>query len=457
MTRHDLDEALDRAAGARAVGGNAVHHIPDSGAALEEMLMLIGGARRSVHFENYIVRADATGRRFAAALAKRARAGLAVRVLYDALGSRFVNPALWRDARRAGVEVRAFNPLLNAGPFDITRRNHRKLLAVDGEVAMVGGVCIGDEWTGDAARGRRPWRDTMVSVRGPAAAALDSTFAAVWSRTGAPLPSDEMSRTVSPAGDCRVRVIAGVPGESRIYRTMQLLVAVAAERLWVTDAYLVAPRPLFAGLADAARDGVDVRLLLPGWSDAPVVRTLTRIGYRELLGAGVRIYEWVGPMLHAKATIVDRRWVRVGSTNLNVSSLIGNFELDVLVESSALADDLGAQFRRDVAQSREVVLQIHGGRRHARLVEAPVEEPGAPHRRTGRERVVAAAVTLRQVAGGLRHAVTAVAALTLAGLGALLVAIPRGMSLLLAAGAFWLAAGLTWYGLVRRRDREVEV
>ncbi|HEX9611719.1 MAG TPA: phospholipase D-like domain-containing protein [Gemmatimonadales bacterium] len=451
MTRHGLDEALDRAAGARAIGGNAVRHIVDSRAALEEMLALIRGARRSVHFENYIIRGDATGQRFAAALAERARAGIPVRVLYDALGSRLVSRSLWREARRAGVEVRAFNPLLSAGPFDITRRNHRKLLTVDGDVAMVGGVCIGDEWAGDPVNGRRPWRDTIVSVRGPAATVLDGTFASVWARTGAPLPPDERSPTVPEAGECRVRVIEGVPGESRIYRTMQLLVAIAAERLWVTDAYLVAPPPLFAGLADAARGGVDVRLLLPGWSDAPVVRTLTRIGYRQLLGAGVRIYEWVGPMLHAKATIVDRRWVRVGSTNLNVSSLIGNYELDVLVESAALADDLGAQFRRDVAQSREVTLQAQAGRRQPRLVGTPVEEPGAPHQRTGRERVVAAAVTLRQVAGGLRHALTAIAVLTLAGLGALLVVFPRAMSLVLAACAFWLAAGLTWYGLVRRR------
>jgi cardiolipin synthase len=449
-----LDDALDRAAGARAIGGNAVRHIADSRAALEEMLAHIRRARRSVHFENYIIRADATGRAFAVALAERARAGLAVRVLYDALGSRFVGPALWRDARRAGVDVRAFNPLLRAGPFDITRRNHRKLLAVDGETAMVGGVCIGDEWMGDPARGRRAWRDTMLVVRGPAAAVLDGTFAAVWGRAGAPLPPGELAGTVPAAGECRVRVIEGVPGESRIYRVMQLLAAIAAERLWVTDAYLVAPRPLFAGLAGAARSGVDVRLLLPGWSDAPIVRTLTRIGYRELLAAGVRIYEWVGPMLHAKATVVDRSWLRVGSTNLNVSSLVGNYELDVLVESGDLADDLGAQFRRDVAQSREVVLRAQGGRRHAKLVGAPVAEPGAPHRRTGRERVVAAAVTLRQVAGGLRHALTAIATLTLVGLGALLVVAPRVMSLVLAAGAFWLAAGLGWYGLVRRRREQ---
>jgi cardiolipin synthase len=448
-----VERALDRATGARPIGGNAVRHLASSPAALDAMLELVEGARTSVHFENYIIRADRTGRRFADALAARARAGVPVRVLYDAFGCRWTPGRLWRALRRAGAEVRAFNPLLTSGPIEATQRDHRKLVVVDGAGAMLGGVCIGNEWAGIPERATLPWRDTMLEVRGPAAHALDRTFARVWRQAGDPLAGEELPATVAPEGDCAVRVIEGIPAQSRTYRTVQLLAAGAEERLWITDAYLVAPPPLFAALVDAARAGVDVRLLLPGWSDAPIVRTLTRIGYRELLAAGVRIYEWAGPMLHAKTTLADRRWARVGSSNLNVSSLLGNYELDVLVDAPGLAEQLSAQFRRDIAQSREVLVRPRRLFRRPRLVGAPLEQPAEPHRPTRRERALAAGVTLRQVAGGLRRAITATAALGFATLGVLLVAFPRVMSAALAVGAFGLSLGLVWYGLVRRRRR----
>src|SRR5205814_554086 len=130
-----------------------------------------------------------------------------------------------------------------------------------------------------------------------------------------------------------------------------------AERLWITDAYLIAPAPLYASLIDAAKSGVDVRLLVPGASDLPILRNFTRVGYRDLLRAGVRVFEYAGPMIHAKTMLVDRRWARVGSSNLNVSSLLTNYEIDLAAECEALTGELANQFRRDLASSREIVLQ----------------------------------------------------------------------------------------------------
>src|SRR5438874_13827007 len=138
--------------------------------------------------------------------------------------------------------------------------------------------CIGNEWAGDPARGRRPWRDTMVAVTGPAAAALDDAFASIWRRAGAPLPPDELEADPVECGSSTARVLSGVPGRARMYRAVQLLTASATDRLWITDAYLIAPPPLYASLLDAARAGVDVRLLVPGTSDLPVLRDSTRIG-----------------------------------------------------------------------------------------------------------------------------------------------------------------------------------
>jgi len=461
-TRDELDRAIDRAAGARPIGGNRLEHHPDSARALEAMLEQIAAARRAIDFENYIIRDDRTGRRFAEALVERARAGVVVRVLYDALGSVGTSRRYWRHLVQAGAQVRAFHPLLSGHPLDLVVRDHRKLLVTDGTRAILGGLCIGDEWAGDPARHRRPWRDTMVGVYGPAAAALDRAFTRIWRRAGGEPPRDEPRPVANPAscGTSIARVVEGVPGQARVYRAVQLLVATAAERLWITDAYLMAPPPLYASLLDAARGGVDVRLLVPGTSDLPVLRNFTRVGYRELLHAGVRIFEYQGPMIHAKTMLVDHRWARVGSSNLNVSSLLTNYELDLVAECEELTGELALQFRRDLAASREIVLQARRLRLPLppRLVGAPatpvVAQPRGRHRRSGYELGAVAVVALRRVAGGLRRAIATTAALALAGLGALLLAFPRVMSIVLAAGTFWLAVGFGLYALEQRRTRE---
>ena len=442
--------ALDRASAARLIPGNNVRHIPDSPAALDAMLALIAGARRSVHFENYIIRGDRTGRRFADALAGKARAGVRVRILYDALGSVGTRSRFWRELRRAGAEVRAFRPLLRSGVFEVLSRDHRKLVVVDGREGMLGGLCIGDEWAGDPERGRMPWRDTMVSVCGPAVAALEASFAKVWATTGPPLPRDAFAPQADKCGTTALRVIDGVPAQSRAYRAVQLLAAAAEERLWITDAYMVAPPPMYASIVDAAKSGVDVRLLLPGTSDIPVVRNFSRIGYRDLLRAGARIFEYNGPMIHAKTIVVDREWARVGSTNLNISSLLGNYELDIVAECDSLTEALARQFRHDTAQSREVTL-LERRRLPARLVHAPSEP--APHKRSRRELQAAAAIALVQVAGAARRMLAGAAATALVILGGLLLAFPTAMSLVLASGALASALGLVVYAMARRRTR----
>lgn len=466
--RNELALAIERTASARAIAGNSLEHHPDSPAAIAAMITLIAAARAWVHFENYIFRDDRTGRLFADALAERARAGVRVRVLYDALGSFGTGHRFWRALRRAGAEVRAFHPIISGHPFDIFVRDHRKLVVADGARAMLGGLCIGDEWAGDPTRGRQAWRDTMLTVCGPAAAALDATFASVWKRTGPSLATDELNVDPQSCGDVAIQVVSGMPFEGRIYRVTQLIAAAARERLWITDAYLVPPAPLYAALLEAARSGVDVRLLVPSASDLPILRSFTRAGYRELLRAGVRVFEWLGTMIHAKTLVADRHWARVGSSNLNVSSLLGNFELDVLTDDPAAADALAAQFRRDLQGSREVVLRPRHRMLPPRLVGTGLQaEPNADlpataasppltvrhRRRTGYELGAVAVVALRRVAGGLRRALAGTAALLFLTIGVLLLAFPRVMGGLLAFGAFWMAMGFGVYAFGKRRAR----
>jgi len=358
------ERAMDRATGSSSIGGNQLGLQFDGSSTFEAWLEAIDGAERFVHFENYILRDDRVGRAFRDALVAKAREGVPVRVLFDWVGCWATPRRYWRPFRDAGVEVRAFNRPSLRDPLGVFQRDHRKLVCVDAEVAFVGGFCVGVEWAGSGSR--PPWRDTGVDVRGPAAAAAAHAFERIWSEVGDPVPealrSDPSGRPA--AGTTPVWLIEGEPGRSRVYRTLSLVAAHARERLWITDPYFIAPRPVTEALMSAARDGVDVRILLPGHNNWPWVGSLSRGGYRSLLDAGVRLFEWQGPMIHAKTAVADGVWCRVGSSNLNAASLLGNWEIDIGVLDPDLAAQLEGLFLADLASSIEIVLP----RRHRALL-----------------------------------------------------------------------------------------
>ena len=451
--------AINRASAGRPVPGNKVELLIDGPDAYAAMLDVIAEAGRWVHFENYIIRSDAAGRRFADALIERARAGVRVRLLYDAIGSLYTSRRLWRDLRQAGVEVRGFHPIRPLNLVTNFSRNHRKLVVADGARSVIGGLCIGCEWTGEGHPDGRPWRDTAVRIAGPASAVLDQAFARTWRVAGGVLPDEDVAGRVTPEGDAAVRVIAGEPGRERTFRVIELLAAGSIERLWITDAYLVAPPRLLQALRDAAKDGVDVRLLVPGASDLPLVRNLSRIGYRELLRSGVRIYEWAGPMLHAKTIVCDGRWVRIGSSNLNPSSLIGNYELDVLVEDAGLGEAMERQFRLDIARSREVTRRpVRGPRRISRALPTALDhqEPAVadpryhrPRREAGRR----AALALRTIAANARRSIFLPLTAIFVSLGLLFFVLPRVTAHVFGVICAWLAIGAGREAFRRRADR----
>jgi cardiolipin synthase len=261
----------------------------------------------------------------------------------------------WKPFREAGVEVRAFNRPRLRDPLGVFQRDHRKLVCVDGHVAFVGGFCVGVEWAGDGDE--PPWRDTGIEIRGPGAAVAAAAFERIWAEIGDPLPDAVRCdpSTVAAVGDTPVWIIQGEPNRSRVYRTLQLVAAHARNRLWITDPYFVAPRLVSEALAAAARDGVDVRVLLPAHNNWPWVGSMSRAGYRFLLDSGVRLFEWQGPMIHAKTSVADGIWCRVGSSNLNAASLLGNWEMDVGVLDESLAGQLEGLFLADLASSVEIV------------------------------------------------------------------------------------------------------
>jgi cardiolipin synthase len=368
------DRALERASGAPASEGNAVRLLLDGRENFPAWLEAIRGAQRTVFFEMYIFAPDVLGQEFAEALADRARAGVRVCVVYDWLGSRGMR-RLAAMMREAGAEVRVFNPPRLDSPLGWFTRDHRKTITVDGSVGFVSGLCASARWLGDPRRDLEPWRDTGVEIRGPAVADLERAFAQVWDACGEPLPQDALipPESVERVGPTRMRVIAGAPTSSSMFRMDLVVASIAHSTLWLTDAYFVATSAYVQALRAAARDGVDVRLLVPGASDIPAIRPLSRAQYRPLLESGVRVFEWNGTMLHAKTAVADKLWARVGSTNLNLASWLTNYEMDVAIEDRPFAERMAAQFEMDLQSATEIVLT---SRNRVRPAQDETPQPG---------------------------------------------------------------------------------
>ncbi|HZX41028.1 MAG TPA: phospholipase D-like domain-containing protein, partial [Myxococcaceae bacterium] len=353
-----LDVALARAAGAAPVANNRVDLLRDGPENFPAWQEAIASARRYVYFETYIFRSDRTGQQFVEALCECARAGVKVRFLYDWVGSFGTSSRMWRTLHEAGVEVRSFNPFDWSSPLGWVHRDHRKTVSVDGRVAFVSGLCVADAWSGDPVKGIPPWRDTGVRLAGPAVADVEQAFARVWATVGAPVPEGErLSRAeMDVAGQTRLRVIGDEPGTAGLLRLDQFIASSARQSLWITDAYFAGSPPYVQALRAAALDGVDIRLLVPGSSDIPTLQPISRAGFRALLEAGIRVFEWKGPMLHAKTAVSDGKWARVGSTNLNIASWLANYELDVAVEDAGFAGQMEDMFLSDLENSTELVL-----------------------------------------------------------------------------------------------------
>ncbi|MDP9315793.1 MAG: phospholipase D-like domain-containing protein [Chloroflexota bacterium] len=359
-----LTRALRRVSGAQLRPGNTLTLLQNGPDTFDDWLAAISRAQRWVHLENYIFKADQIGRRFADALSERAAAGVPVRVLYDWYGSWDVPSRFWQQLRHNGVDVRVVNPLGVGAPLHAISRDHRKFVAVDGEYASVGGVCIADPWLQRSPVTGLPYRDTAVGVTGPVVADLERAFAAIWATSGPPLPPDEVPDIAQMrlTGSTAARVMAEEPGRQQMLRMLQVLLAGVENRVWIADAYFLILPILREALIAAARDGIDVRILLPATNDLPIVGALSRWGYRPLLEVGIRIWEYAGLMMHAKTTIADGWWSRVGSTNLNVTGLITNWEINLVAEDTTFGAAMEAMYLQDLSDAREI--RLGGPRRY---------------------------------------------------------------------------------------------
>jgi cardiolipin synthase A/B len=363
-----LEGILGRVSDAPLRDGNRIALLKNGPDTYDDWLQAIAQAQRWIHLDNYIIANDEIGNRFADALSAKAKEGVRVRVLHDWFGCMDVPRSFWRGMREAGVQVKAVNPPASGQPLGVIRRDHRKLLAVDGEYASTGGVCIADGWLVTSPDTGLPYRDTAVSVRGPVVADINRAFTSLWGEMVEKLPDDERPDPgdIQAAGETAARLVIQEPRRMRTLRMLELLTAGVQERLWVTDPYFLSLPILTQSLMATARDGVDVRVLTPATNDIAWIGRASRAGYRQFLEAGVRIFEYGGPMIHAKTLVADGWLSKVGSTNLNFSSLAANWEIDLVVEDNDFASQMEELFKDDISKSREVRLEGSGQRQRVR-------------------------------------------------------------------------------------------
>ena len=357
-----MTEALASAPFAEVtIGTEKVALLKDGKQAFPAMLAAIASAQQTICFETYILRDDATGRRFAEALGERSRAGVEVNLMFDQWGSSVSDDFL--DLLKADkVRLVIFQPVrfskgLGAVIARLKRRNHRKSLIVDGRVGFTGGLNISDEYAA-MQHGGVMWRDTHVRIEGPAAAELERLFLGTWrTNRGAALDEARYQRARPPPG--AVRIVGNHFRKDRkdIRKAYVSAMHSAQHTIYLTHSYFLPPTRIIRELEKAARRKVRVAVILAAATDVGLVLWAARGLYTRLLRSGIEVYEWEGRILHAKTAVVDGRWATVGSANLDALSLRQNLEVNAVFEDAGFAAAVERMFEEDLANCKRISRQ----------------------------------------------------------------------------------------------------
>ena len=349
--------SLEKLARLPTVRGNEVQLLIDGPATFASLEAGLREARHYILFQFYLLRDDALGRRLGAILAQQARAGLAVYVLYDEIGSAgFGRTGLYQDLRDAGVKLASFNTALGRrNRFQLNFRNHRKIVAVDSRLAWIGGHNVGIEYLGENPR-RGPWRDTHVRIHGPAVIGAELTFATDWLWARREQLDIDWNLQRHAPGDSSVLLFPSDPASAFEEAGLMYhqIITQARERIWIASPYFVPDRGIVAALQLAALRGVDVRVMIPDRPDGPVVGMANWSFTRELMPAGVAVYRYEPAFMHQKVLLLDREVAGVGTANFDNRSFRLNFEITALIHDPRFCDDVEAMLLRDFARSRRV-------------------------------------------------------------------------------------------------------
>lgn len=358
------------AAFSRTVPVEEMHLYPTGPQFFDGFFRALSTARSYICLEYYIIRADQTGARLAEILAAACQRGVQVYLLYDVIGCLDTPESYFRELRRQGVCCQAFNrPSFRRGIRWFDRRDHRKLTVIDGELAFLGGMNIADEYAGLGELHRR-FRDVGFSLTGPAARHLTELFLDIWQLETGTVPDlpppvlPYAARPVELDDESRISLVSGGPHQLRstIRAVFRGAMALAGNDLLIANPYFIPGPLILRSLLRAARRGVVIRLLLPARSDVPVVRLISRSTYRQLLNAGIEIYELERELLHAKLMLVDGSLTVIGSANLDQRSFHRNFEINAIVHCRSFGSQIRALFDADLSVSRRITSEIHGQR-----------------------------------------------------------------------------------------------
>lgn len=343
-----------------AVAGNSVE-VLENGAFFDVVLERIRAAEHSVHFETFLWKRGALGRRVADALSERARAGRRVRVMLDSIGSKDVGREAVAQMREAGCTVWFFHKrsLRNLGVLN--DRDHRKLVVIDGREAFVGGHCVVDEWLGDAEDGRH-YGDVSVRLHGPIVHSVQGAFSENWAgETGELFVGDGVFPELRPAGDVSIHAVFAKPENSApaVKILHHTAICLARERIWIQNPYFIPEPAAIEAFGAAVGRGVDVRVLMPSasGSDNAMVQHAGHRNFEKMLRCGMRLFEYPHTLLHQKVMTVDGVWSAIGSSNFDDRSFETNDEMTLAIEDAALARRLDGVFERYVARAQEIALE----------------------------------------------------------------------------------------------------
>lgn len=346
--------------GPPVVGGNRFEVLVNGDRIFPAMLGCIRAAKHTITFETFIYWSGAIGEQLAQALSERARAGIAVHVLLDWIGSSKMDPRYLRMLREAGAQVIQYHKPHWTGLGRMNDRTHRKLLVIDGRIGFTGGVGIAEEWTGDAQDDKH-WRDTHFRVDGPAVGQMQAVFMDNWVKaTGNVLHGPTYFPQIDASGDGLAHMFSSSPsGGSDDMQLMYLMAITAATHsIQLSSAYFVPDKLTINAIVEAAKRGVAVRIITPGKHiDTHTVREASRACWGPLLEAGVEMYEYQPTMFHCKLMVVDEYMVSVGSTNFDSRSFRLNDEANLNVYNRDFARQQTAIFDRDISHAKRIMLE----------------------------------------------------------------------------------------------------
>jgi cardiolipin synthase len=356
--------------------GNKLTLLQNGPDTYEAMYVAIRAATDSINLETYIFDDDVIGNHFSDLLLERQSAGVQVNVIYDSFGGLTTSATFFDRLRDGGINVLEFNPLNplsgNQDDWSLNNRDHRKQLIVDGRIVFVGGVNISETYSSTPLGMRagkirkRPhgedtsWRDMHIRIEGPVVTEFQKLFMDTWAQqNGAALAERNYFPELKAVGDEIVRAIGSSPTDpdSLIYLTLMSAISHAELKIHIANAYF-APDPEFLqALIDAAQRGVDVKLILPSYSDSQAVFHLGRSHYTKLLRGGVRIYERRGAMMHVKTVSIDDVWSTIGSSNLDMRSFLHNDEINAVILGRGFAAQMEGIFADDLIESEQILLE----------------------------------------------------------------------------------------------------